>query len=101
MIDIAPGSDEIYGHIYTFYYWAAIPIMIAMGIVMLILRPVYILSTCDLYSDHLERKGEAVQLPENPSASVSALVAFGCLCVILAVAYLFRNELGITGALSG
>ena len=100
MIDIAPGEDEIYGHIYTFYFWAAIPILISVGIIMLFLRPIYVLTLCDLYSDHLESKGFEPDLPDNPSRGTSALVAFCLLCILVAIAYIFRNELGIVDMLS-
>lgn len=93
--DLAPG-----GGIYTIYFWAAVPILISVGIVMLILRPIFVLAICDLYSDYLDEKGEAVDLPENPSKSISAIVTFLCISVIVAVVYLYRNELGIVNMLS-
>lgn len=100
VVDIVPEGDEIYGHIYTFYFWAAVPILIAVAIVMLFLRPIYVLALCDLYSDHLNRKGETANLPENPSKTMSALVAFWSFCIILAAVYTFRIELGIVALLS-
>lgn len=100
VVDFVPKGDEIYGHIYTFYFWAAVPILIAVAIIMLLLRPIYVLALCHLYSDHLNEKGEAVDLPDNPPKSISAIVAFGCLCVILAVVYLYRIELGVVEMLS-
>lgn len=100
VVDIVPKDDEIYGHIYTFYFWAAVPILVATGIVMLFLRPIYVLAMCDLYSDHLNETGVEPSLPENPPKSISALVAFGCICLIVGVIYLYRVELGIVEMLS-
>lgn len=99
-VDIVPKDDEIYGHIYTFYFWAAVPILIAVAIVMLFLRPIFVLALCDLYSDYLNEKGEVIDLPDNPPKSISAIVVFGCLCAILAVVYLYRIELGVIDMLS-
>jgi len=99
-VDIVPKSDEIYGHIYTFYFWAAVPILIAVAVVMLFLRPIFVLALCDLYSDYLDNKGEEVNLPENPPKSISTIIAFGGMCLIVAVTYLYRNELGIVDMLS-
>ena len=99
-VDVLPKNDEIYGHMYTFYFWAAVPILIAVAIIMLLLRPIYVLAVCDLYSDHLREKREEVNLPENPPRSVSAIVAYSFFCMILAVGYLYRNELGIVDMLS-
>lgn len=99
-VDVTPKGDEIYGHIYTFYFWAAVPILIAVAIVMLVLRPIFVLALCDLYSDYLNEKGVEIELPENPAKSVSAIVAFGCLCLILGVIYMYRVELGVVDMLS-
>lgn len=99
-VDIVPEGEELYGHVYNFYFWAVVPILFAVAVVMLILRPIYVLALCDLYSEHLKQKGQEVELPENPPKAISAMVAFGTLCVIVAVVYLFRNELGVTEMLS-
>ena len=100
VVDIVPEGGEVYGHIYTLYFWAAVPILIAVAIIMLFLRPIYVLALCDLYSDHLDNKGVDVTLPENPPKSISAIVAFGCICLIVAVVFMYRNELGIVDMLS-
>ena len=99
-VDVVPKGSKVYSHIYEFYFWAAGPILIAVAIVMLILRPIYVLAICDLYSDHLNKKGIKVELPENPAKSISAIVAFCCLCLIIAVIYIYRIELGVIDMLS-
>ena len=99
-VDIVPAHDEIYGHIYTFYFWAAVPILIAASMVMLFLRPIYVLALCDLYSDHLKNRNEEVNLPANPTKATSAMVAFGALCVLVGVVFMYRNELGVMDMLS-
>jgi len=97
---LVPKGEEIYGGVYTFYFWAAIPILVAVGIVQLFLRPIYIISACDIYSDYLTEKQEKVMLPTPPSKGISALVAFLVLVVVLIAVFLFRDELGITNMLS-
>ena len=99
-IDPLPKGDEIYGHIYTFYLWAAVPILIAAAVVILFLRPIYVLALCDLYSDHLEQKGTKASFPTDPSKGTSAMVAFGVICVIVALVYFYRGELGVSDMLS-
>ena len=98
--DIVPQGEEVYAHVYTFYFWMTVPIMIALAFVMLILRPIYVLALCDLYSEHLGRAGKKVRLPANPPASVSALVAFGILCLVLAMVFFYRVEFGIMDMLA-
>ena len=99
-VDVVPANGEVYSHMYTIYFWLGVPILIAVGVVMLVLRPIYVLALCDLYSDHLENRGFPVDLPENPPTAVSALVTFVVLCVLLGTAFLYRHELGIVDMLS-
>ena len=99
-LDIGPKGNDMYGQMYTFYFWAAVPILAAVAVVMLVLRPIFVLALCDLYSDYLTEKGVVINLPENPTKSTSALVAFGCLCLMIAVVFLFRVELGVVDLLS-
>ena len=98
--DILPKGEELYSNIYTFYLWAAVPILIATAMVMLLLRPIYVLALCDLYSDHLKNRNEEIHLPENPSPATSALVAFMALCILVGVVFMYRDELGITDMLA-
>ena len=100
LIDIAPESDEVYGHIYTYYFWAAVPLLSALAVVMLILRPIFVIALCDLYSDHLDKKGETVVFPEHSTKSTSAIAAFIVLCMAIAMVYFFRDQLGIVEKLS-
>jgi len=100
VVDIAPKSDAIYGYVFIYYFWAAVPLLTAVAIMMLLLRPIYVLALCDLYSDHLHKKGETVELPDNPPKSISAIIAFCGTCIILAVVYWYRIELGVVDLLS-
>jgi hypothetical protein len=99
-VDIMPEGDEVYSHIFTIYLWAAVPILIAMSVVMLLLRPIYVIAICDLYSDYLEQQGEPVTLAEDVPKSMSAFVAFLVICIIVAAVFLFRDEMGISSLLA-
>lgn len=99
--DLLPtGKEEIYGHIYTFYFWAGVPILIAVSIVQIFLRPVYVIASCHIYSDYLNEKQERIMLPRSPSKGYSALVALGVLLLLLAAVFIYRDQLGITKMLS-
>ena len=98
--DIFPEGNEVYSHIYDFYLWMAVPIVIALSVVMLLLRPIYVLAMCDLYSDYLESKEVSPSLPSDVSKGRSALLVFGLTVVALGVVHLFRDELGITTLLA-
>lgn len=100
VVDVFPEGNGVYSHIYDFYLWMAVPIVIALAVVMLLLRPIYVLALCDLYSDYLESKEVSPSLPSDVSKGRSALVVFGLTVIALGVVYLFRDELGITPLLA-
>ena len=93
-------TDPIYGHIYAFYFWAGVPILIATGTVLVFLRPIYLIALCVIYSHHLDSQHEVPSLPQAPSRGLSALVAFVVLCVLLGTVYLFRYQSGIMKVLA-
>lgn len=82
-----------------FYQFVGIPMMAILFIVMLILRPVYIISACRIYANYTRDKNIRLNLPEKSSASISSLVAFIALCFIVVVVILYRNELGVSAIL--
>jgi hypothetical protein len=97
---LMPGGEEIYSHIYTFYFWAAVPILCAVAIVQLFLRPIYLVGSCDIYFDYLEENNQRVMLPSMPSRWVSAVVIFFILVLAVAGVFMFRHEWGIMDMLS-
>ena len=78
----------------------AAPIVLAVGVIMFFLRPIYVLSMCNLYSDYLKANNKTVELPDNPPKAISALVVFSLLCVGLLVVFYFREEIGLIELLS-
>ena len=75
LVDILPDGNEVYSHIYDFYLWMAVPIVIALSVVMLLLRPIYVLAMCDLYSDYLESKES---LPTAAGRCLQRQECLGC-----------------------
>ena len=84
---------------YTFYLLAGIPMLIAVCIIQLFFRPIYILSACRIYSNYVRENKIPVNLPKVSKFS-STIVAFLVLAIIVGVAYLYRDTLGITELLS-
>ena len=81
--------------IYQFFVWAGIPLLIAVAVVQIFVRPIFIISLCDIYSDFLEERHESPKLEDAPSRGVAALVAFGILAIITATcAFYFRSWFG-------
>jgi len=96
---IPPGA-KIYGFVYTFYFWAGIPLLAAVAIIELFLRPAYIVGSCELYAQYLTEHNNKITLPQPPSKGVSAFVFFAVLCLLIAIVFLYRGPLGINAALS-
>jgi hypothetical protein len=82
------------------YLYLVFPIAISVSVVMIFLRPIYVLTLCDMYSDFLKNEGEEAHLPNDPSNGKKALIAFTIICVFVAILAGFRDELGLTNILS-
>jgi hypothetical protein len=81
-------AREVYG----FYLWMAVPILIAVAIVQIVLRPIYLISLFDIYSEYLKETNQPIPTP-TVSRAMSALVGFLALCFILLIVFLYREEL--------
>ena len=81
--------------IYTFYIYCGLPIVIALLIIMLIFRPIYIISACRIYSGYAHSQNIKAELPKTAPEFVSIAVAFVTLAVVIGVMLLYHTELGI------
>lgn len=99
-VHVVPPHAQVYGHIYEFYFYAGIPILVAVGFIELFLRPAYIIGSCELYAQYLAENNKTIMLPHPPSRGISALVFFVILCLLIGAVVMFRDSLGITAALS-
>lgn len=93
-------DGEIYSTIYEFYFWAGVPILVAVGFILLFLRPIYTIASADIYSDYLQETNQPLLLPQPPSKLTSIIVAIFVLLAIIAAVFFFRDQLGITNMLS-
>lgn len=93
-------DKEIYGQVYSIYVWVGLPAMAGVGVVMMFLRPFYILAICELYyrQGPLDKVEAAIQ--DKGNGYLDSIVAFTVLILLTLVAYLYRNELGIVEMLS-
>lgn len=89
--------------IFKFYFWAGVPIVASVGVVMLLLRPVYVISACDIYADYVSEREENLMLPPPPPGAYrdySAVVTAAILVLILLAIVFYRTDLGVTELLS-
>ena len=86
------------GQMYAFYFWVGVPLMVSVGAVMLFLRPVYVISACDIYADYVAKLDENLMLPPPPGrarAGDTAFVVAVLLCLAIWAVIYFREQLGI------
>jgi len=98
-------GDEIYSlsgglAIAKIYLYMVVPIAVSVSVVMIFLRPIYVLTICDMYSDYLSQNNETADLPNNPKNGKKAVILFIVICAIVALISGFREQIGLTNALS-
>ena len=89
-------NESLAGHIGDYYFWAGVRIAVATGVVVVLLRPVYLFGLCGPYVEYHEERDRKLELPVLPSTLVSAVVAFLALALFAAVVFQFRQEIGLT-----
>ncbi len=101
--DLVNFKTPVESHIYKFYLWAGLPITVAAGMVLLLLRPIYVLSSCDIYADYVKEREENLVLPDPPGGAPagSALIVFIVIAVAAALVIKFLWDSGILRALGG
>ncbi len=97
---IPKHETAVYSHMFEFFCWVGIPLLIAVAIIMLLIRPVMIISLCDLYSDYAKENNININLPESPPKLVSAFIFFFVLLLLVVVISLYRDQLGIMNILA-
>lgn len=95
-----PKRNLIYKEIYESYLWLAFPILASVLLIKLFIRPIYIISLCDIYHDYLDETSQEVMKPKPLAKGTSPAIVFVIFCIIFAIVIRYRYELGITDLLS-
>ena len=87
MITLIFMGDEIYAlsggiAIAKIYLYMIVPIAVSVSVVMIFLRPIYVLTICDMYSDYLFQNNEKANLPNNPKNGKKAFIVFVVICAL-------------------
>ncbi len=80
---------------HSFYFYVGFPLIVTLAFIMLIFRPVYIISAFRIYAEYAREKSIKINLPETTSKVLSSLVTFTVLAIILTVVVLYSEQLGI------
>ncbi len=92
--------EEIYSSMYGILLLLGIPIFIAVGLLKIFVRPLYILFLFDLYSDYMLEKRQVVTIPSKNTDAKTALWFFAFLIFLMLAVILFHEEMGITKMLT-
>lgn len=95
MMNLDINKEEIYGKVYEIYFHMGFPIFIAVGFLHIFVRPFYILSLFDLYSDYMMETNQKIVVPKRNAFAQTAIWAFAFLVILIICVLLFREELGI------
>lgn len=80
--------------VYNFYVLLALPIFVSVGVVAVLLRPLYLVMVAQLYTDVVPVERHTVLQREAGKFDIVALVFSILLCILLA-AYFFGDQLGL------
>lgn len=82
--------------VYAAYAWAGIPLVAAVGVIKLFIRPVFVLATCIAYIEYARDRGEHIELAEGPGGFERIMIPFVLLILAVTFVYLFRDAIGLT-----
>ncbi len=92
-----PSNLQIRGSmVYSFYMLAGLPMLLNLAIIMLLFRPLYLISACRIYVNYARDNNVHLKLPSNSPKILSSIIAFLLLCLFATIIIYFRDELGIT-----
>lgn len=94
----SPFSAE--HRMFSFYAWMGVPILVAVGVINILVRPIYVIASCQMYSDFLKESGRSVEFANLPGRGMSTFAAFLVLCIMVLVTFLYREEIGLMALLS-
>ncbi len=85
--------------IFAFYLFAGAPMIFALCFIMVVFRPLYIISSTRIYIDYAREKQIERQSSQESSGGISAFIGYIVLIVIILIIILFKDQLGITNIL--
>lgn len=94
-----PDRSELANRIGAIYAWAGIPMLASAAVILVVLRPAYLVGLIDIYLDRQIERKVRIELPFKPGRLAGPLVAFAILLLMLGVVWLYRGPLGIQALL--
>jgi len=72
------------------FYYFGFPMMIALSVAYVVLRPIYLISACDIYSDYLISQNDKPQIEED-KLSYTTIFFVILLCAAVGLAYMHNH----------
>ena len=88
-----PGFDKV-NKVYNFYLLMAVPVMIAVALTAVLVRPFYVVMVSKLYTDHVPVQHRTVSESGSRAVDTMAAVFVALFCFLLVIT-LFAEPLGI------
>jgi hypothetical protein len=92
MVDAFDTENWVYGA----YVWAGVPLIVAVGVIKMFIRPVFVLATCIAYIEFTHERGEHIALAQGPGRFERVLIPFVLLLLAIAFVYIFRDAIGLS-----
>lgn len=86
--------------VYSWYFYAGFPLIIALLTIIVLFRPLYIISACRIYINYACDEGIQPNLPQRTSSLANVLVIFICLTAVICIVLLYHQQLGIDNLMS-
>lgn len=94
-----PERSDVANWIGSMYAWAGLPMLASAAVILIVLRPAYLIGLVNIYLDRQIERRQRIALPFRPGRLAGPLVAFGLLLLVLGIVWLYRGPLGIQALL--
>jgi len=93
-------EKEALSSMYTLFLYTLFPLIISITFLKVFIRPFYLLSLFDLYSDYMKETNQKEEAPAKSFFAQFAILFFLLLIVLVFFVFLFRDQMGLSEALS-
>ncbi len=99
-VDFIQNQQELPARIHSFFLLVGVPLFISIAILKMFVRPLYIISLFDIYSEYMIATKQKITSPKQTPFAQTALWFFIILITGIVIVFLFRDNLGVTEKLS-
>ena len=75
--------------------WIGVPMFAIIGVIELLVRPVYVIAACQMYSEFRKETRKPIKFGKPSDRGLNVLAAFLAACVILSLVAVYRDQVGL------